>query len=144
MQGSSIHYQFATAHYFGRLLGIGHEPDTIQDWKHTEVSLPAVHWSEQQQQFFNQNLPAAELTQTLSYDAPEVTKPAPEPIVPVSEQLVDADSHEAQPVLLSDEDTSTQGGATQGGGGSAMPVTLGWLCLLLMINRRKRAIAIKA
>ena len=136
IQGSSSHAQFATAHYFGRLLGIGKEPNTIQDWKNSEVSLPAVHWSEQQTLSFNQNLPAPELTQPRSYDAPEVTKPAPEPTVPVNEQFVDSDSYEAQPGIFDDG----QAPSSQSGGGAFVADTLGGICLLLVAGLRNRRI----
>ncbi len=137
IQGSSGSHQFATAHYFGQLLGIDNETDTIQDWRISDVSLPVVHWSEQQILMFNQNLPAPELTQTLSYDTPEVTRPAPEPTVPVNEQFVDADSHEAQPGLQDDGQALPQSGS------GAMSDNIGWLCVLLLVNRRKRRIGFK-
>ena len=86
---------------------------------------------------FNQNLPAPELTQTLSYDTPEVTRPAPEPTVPVNEQFVDADSHEAQPGLQDDGQALPQSGS------GAMSDNIGWLCVLLLVNRRKRRIGFK-
>ena len=137
IQGSSGSHQFATAHYFGQLLGIDNETDTIQDWRISDVSLPVVHWSEQQILMFNHNLPAPELTQTLSYDPPEVTRPAPEPTVPVNEQFVDADSHEAQPGLQDDGQALPQSGS------GAMSDNIGWLCVLLLVNRRKRRIGFK-
>lgn len=139
IQGSSSHAQFATAHYFGRLLGIGNESNTMQDWRNSAVSLPAVHWSEQQTLSFNQNLPAAELTQPLSYDAPEVTKPAPEPTVPVNEQFVDSDSYEAQPGIFDDGQATSQSG-----GGTFVADTLGGIFLLLVAGLRHRRIMFKS
>lgn len=70
----SSQYQFAAAHFFGKLLGLPDEPKTIQQWISSDDVVPAAHWTQAQKDYLDSNLPPARLTQYLSYDEP--TRPA--------------------------------------------------------------------
>lgn len=133
IQGNYSAYQFSSAHYFGKLLGLFDEPLTLQDWAiDAEVALASAHWTDRQKEFLDFNPPSADLTQILSYDAPEIAAPPVEEINEVDRLFVDSDSPESDnsgPALLNDDDASG-GNANTSGGGSYSP---GFIALLLLI-----------
>ncbi len=117
VQGTNPEYQFATAHYFGSLLGLSDQPQTLQHWISSgDIALPEVYWTAQQKETVDLSPPSAELTQFLVYDAPDTSTPTPDEINAVARQLVDADSHEGtgnDAPLLSDGSSNP---ASSGGG----------------------------
>lgn len=140
LQPHSSDHQFATAHSFGKLLGLSEQPGTLQDWQQTGlVSLPAVHWSPQQQDEFEANPPASRLLQVLSNDQPATGPdllPEPAALDPV---LVESDSEE-RGVTFPQNDPATTNAATTSGGGAAF-----WLLLVtLAFFRQPVALAISA
>ncbi len=146
LQGKSPHYQFDTAHYFGQLLGVPEEHGTLQSIKSSATNpMPAVHWSEAQRAFINNNLLPATLTQTLSYDAPviEVTEAEAPNVIP--DHILDSESPEItsgggiqddEPQsnngdIASGENSATATGGN-GGGGALTPLSL--LALLFSVR----------
>lgn len=132
VQPNSAAYQFETAHNFAKLLNLREQPDTLQDWQPTGlVSLPAVHWSQQQRDDFDANTPAAILFQVLSDDQSDVLEQELEQELPtppeLDPQLVDSDSQESTGILLSDQ-TTASGSSGASGGGSVM-----WLFLSALV-----------
>ena len=88
VQPNSAAYQFETAHNFAKLLNLREQPDTLQDWQPTGlVSLPAVHWSQQQRDDFDANTPAAILFQVLSDDQSDVLEQELEQELPTPPEL---------------------------------------------------------
>ncbi len=135
VQGNSASYQFATAHYFGAVLGIISEPGTLQDWQFSGAqALPNVHWSERQRSLLELNPPPAEYTQTISNDEPQVASPPDETVNEVDSQLVIAESPETSNPsgngLISDDfgNETTLADTTTSGGGS-----VDWLFLWLLL-----------
>lgn len=117
VQGTNPEHQFATAHYFGSLLGLSNQPQTLQHWMSSgDIALPVVYWTAQQKETVDLNPPPTELTQILIYDAPDTSPPSLDEVNVVARQLVDADSHEGSPTgapLLSDGSSNP---ADSGGG----------------------------
>ena len=135
IQGNSANYQFATAHYFATLLGIDDEPGTLQDWQISgSLALPNVHWSDQQKSLLALNPPAAEFTQIISNDAPDVAVPPEEPINEVDSQLVLAEIPEGGGLINDDSVDAVSGSATTQSGGGAFA---GVLILLMMVPARR-------
>lgn len=135
IQGNYSGYQFSSAHYFGKLLGIAKEPFSLQDWAiDAEVALASAHWTDRQKEFLDFNPPSADLTQILSYDAPEIATPPVEEINQVDNRFVDSDSPEGStgpPALINNDGASGSAESTSGGGSYSLD-SLAALLLMLM------------
>jgi len=125
-------YQFETSHSFGKLYNVREQSNTLQDRRETGlVSLPAVHWSEQQLEDFDANLPGRALRILSNDQSTNTDQQLPVP-AELDEQLVDSDSQESATILQSDQTAQSLAPATSGGG-SAL-----WLCLAAMVFLRHR------
>lgn len=133
--GNSANYQLATSHYFGELLGLDTEVNTLQEWRtQGPDALPHAHWSEQQKSYFADNPPPPELTRTLSYDEPEVAITPEKPVDEVDSQLVLAELPESGGVI---NDDPAQQENTVSGAGAGHP-TLLVLCGYLLFRQRRK------
>ena len=140
IQGNSIYYQFESAHYFGSLLGLPIEAGTLQQFVADGLHpLPAADWSESQRDFLSANPPPAELTQTLSFDAPiiEITE---DPINQIPQDLIDSDLGEGSDnsgLLQSDDSDTVSESGGSGGGSFGTSVLLLWLLSLIPAVRTR-------
>lgn len=134
--GNSADYQLANTHYFGELLGLDAEENTLQDWQTTgDDALPHAHWSEQQKSYFADNPPPPNLTRTLSYDEPDVAITPEEPVDEVDMQLVLAELPESAGII---NDDPAQPLNAEGGAGSGNPGLLVLFGYLLFRQKRNR------
>ncbi|MEM7257824.1 MAG: hypothetical protein AAF404_10590, partial [Pseudomonadota bacterium] len=126
--GNTDSYQFATAHAFGRILGLPYETNTLLHWQESGVSLPDVLWSNTQRQYLQANpLPAA-FVQSISNDAPDVADPpADKPAQEIDQQLVISERPESDG-LINNDDTTTEAGSS-GTGGAPISLLLLWFLL---------------
>lgn len=119
LQGNTPHYQFQSSHFFGKLLGLPNESGTLQDLA-PDQSIAAAHWSDQQRAYLDNNPMPAQLTQILSYDAPEIAVTEPEQFEPIPDYILESESEEiSNTISLQDDDTETAL-ATGGSGGGGM------------------------
>lgn len=140
VQPHDTEYQFALAHNFGKLLNLRDQSGTLQDWQQNAlVSLPAVHWSQQQQDDFDNNPPASQLLQVLNNDQTLTeTDSLPEP-AELDRVLVESDSEEREAALPQDDPITATSTSTTSGGGAI------WLCLVaLAFFRQSFRLAITA
>ena len=140
IQGNSIYYQFESAHYFGSLLGLPIEAGTLQQFVADGLHpLPAADWSQSQREFLSANPPPAELTQTLSFDAPiiEITE---DPINQIPQDLIDSDLGEGSDnggLLQSDDSDVVSESGGSGGGSFGTSLLLLWLLSLIPAVRTR-------
>lgn len=141
VQGNYNSYQFATAHYFGRLLGIFEEPMTLQDLTtNADGALLSAHWSDQQKEFLELNPPSADLIQVLSFDTPVIAAPPPEEINEIDSRFIDAEAPEGAnqgPALLNDDDVNVDPGNASGGGSYSLNHLMLILLVLYLSNMKK-------
>lgn len=112
--------QLATAHGFGKLLGIAEEDGTLQS---PQDPLQAAHWSDLQKAMLLENLPNASMVRIISSDAPpiEVTEPD-EPINEIPQHILDSEIVESNdPTSANTEtDSETNSQSNSGAAGSGL------------------------
>jgi hypothetical protein len=133
--GSTPDYQFATAHAMGGMLGLPYENNTLQQWHlNSRTALPDVFWSDSHRQHLSANPLPASLTQSISYDAPEIAdQPSEQTAVAIDEALLIAEQPESGGLISNDAPDSTPSDFTANeGAGALVPFAL----LLLLAGQR--------
>jgi len=154
-QNKSSYAQFATAHNFGKLLGLPEEAGTLQS---AQQPLNTAHWSDAQSTFLSANFPNSRLAQIVSSDAPpiEVTETGiineipqhilDSEIVESGEPTSTGDSSANNGLLQNDQTSNGNSGVSSGtaefaadtkGGGALSPLSLVMILLLASVSRRR-------
>lgn len=157
-QNKSSYAQLATAHYFGKLLGLPEEAGTLQS---AQQPLNAAHWSDAQSSFLSDNLPNPRLVQIVSSDAPPIEVTETGIVNEIPQHILDSEIVESgEPInnsssnnsasngLLQNDQTSDGNGINSGqaefkadtdGGGVLSPLSLIIVLLITSISRRRFA-----
>ena len=142
-------YQFDSAYHFGQLLGLPQQSDTLNASDQI-TSVRSAYWNNVQSEYLDANPPAAELTQILSYDEPEIEVSTPQQNEPIPQHILDSESEESSQGLgpqddgnvgVTDQQNSIPTGASSGGGSSSVVALLMLLviCVVRVFRRTSAA-----